>query len=193
MMTVMLTNSEHKTGLSRQRWLELAMETMSRESKSKFNVDSLIKAMPVSKGSFYWHFKNRAEFLAALVEYWELSDTEYVIEALDTLPQAATAADKLWELMCIVYEKGYSRHDLLIRSLTLEFPELRKAVAAVDRKRYDNVRQLFKEMGFEGDALEMRTLAFVATTSMEELLSLDIPGETFERQLKLRHEFFIRP
>ena len=189
----MKNDLDHKTGLSRQRWLELAIETMSRECKSKFSLDSLLKAMPVSKGSFYWHFKNRADFLVALVEHWELSDTRTVVESLKALPQSATAADKLWELMCIVYEKSFDRYDLLIRSLTLEFPELRQAVAAVDQKRFDTVRQLFAEMGFEGDALDTRTLMFVTTTSMDRILLLDIPAESYERQLKLRHEFFIRP
>jgi AcrR family transcriptional regulator len=192
-MATMKNDLDHKTGLSRQRWLELAIDSMSRECKSKFSLDSLLKAMPVSKGSFYWHFKNRADFLVALVEHWELSDTQSVVESLKALPQSATAADKLWELMCIVYEKSFDRYDLLIRSLTLEFPELRQAVAAVDQKRYNTVRQLFAEMGFEGDALDTRTLVFVTTTSMDRILLLDIHTESYERQLKLRHEFFIRP
>ena len=189
----MKNDSNHKTGLSRNKWLELAIESMSRECRSKFSLDSLIKAMPVTKGSFYWHFKNRAEFLAALVAHWELNDTQSVVKALGALPKSATPADKLWELMCIVYEMNFGRYDLLIRSLTLEFPELEKAVAAVDQLRFNNVRQLFAEMGFEGDALDMRTVAFVTTTSMDQLLLLDISTEDYERQLKLRYEFFIRP
>ena len=189
----MKPDSDYKTGLSRGKWLDLAIEAMSKSCKNKFSLESLIKAMPVSKGSFYWHFKDRAEFLAALVEYWDRHDTQSVVEALDALPQTASAADKLWELMCIVYEMRFARYDLLIRSLILEFPELQKEVASVDQKRYATVRQLFAEMGFEGDALDMRTLTFVAAASMDQLLFLDLPVEAYERQLKLRHEFFIRP
>ena len=189
----MKNDSDYKTGLSRQRWLELAIENMSRECRSKFSLESLLKAMPVSKGSFYWHFKNRAEFLAALVAHWELNDTQSVVKALGALPQSATAADKLWELMCIVYEMNFGRYDLLIRSLALEFPELEQAVSSVDQLRFNNVRQLFTEMGFEGDDLDMRTVTFVTTTSMDQILLLDIPEEVYERQLKLRHKFFIRP
>jgi AcrR family transcriptional regulator len=186
-------DSDQTTGLSRDKWLEMAIEAMTMECKSKFSLDSLLKAMPVSKGSFYWHFKNRADFLFALVDYWDRHDTQSVVDALDSLPEEATAADKLWELMGIVYEQQYGRYDLLMRSLTLEFPELHEAVTQVDQKRYQNVRQIFRELGFEGDDLEMRTLAFVATTSMEQMLLIDMPAEVYERQLKLRHEFFIRP
>jgi AcrR family transcriptional regulator len=189
----MKSGSNHKTGLSREEWLGLAIDAMAKSCKSKFSLDSLLKAMPVSKGSFYWHFKNRAEFLAALVEYWDRHDTQSVVEALDALPQTASAADKLWELMCIVYEMRFGRYDLLIRSLVLEFPDLQQSVASVDQKRYRTVRQLFAEMGLEGDALDMRTLVFITATSMDQLLSLDISDEAYERQLKLRHEFFVRP
>ena len=185
--------SDNKTGLSREKWLELAVRAMSRECKTKFSLDSLIEAMPVSKGSFYWHFKDRAGFLVALVDYWDRNDTQSVIDALETLPDSASAAEKLWELMCIVYEMDFARYDLLIRSLVLEFPDIREAVQAVDRKRLDTVRMLFSEMGFEGDELEMRTLAFVSTTSMESLVFSDLSAENYQRQLKLRHEFFIRP
>ncbi len=189
----MKSGSNHKTGLSREEWLGLAIDAMAKSCKSKFSLDSLLKAMPVSKGSFYWHFKNRAEFLAALVEYWDRHDTQSVVEALDALPQTASAADKLWELMCIVYEMRFGRYDLLIRSLVLEFPDLQQSVASVDQKRYRTVRQLFAEMGLEGDALDMRTLVFITATSMDQLLSLDISDESYEHQLKLRHEFFVRP
>lgn len=189
----MKPDSDYKTGLSREKWLELAIDAMSKSCKSKFSLDSLLKAMPVSKGSFYWHFKDRAEFLAALMEYWDRHDTQSVVEALDAPAQSASAADKLWELMCIVYEMSYGRYDLLIRSLTLEFPDLQQAIALVDQRRFETVHQLFAEMGFEGDALDMRTLMFVTVTSLDQLLSLDITDEAYERQLKLRHEFFVRP
>lgn len=178
--------------LSREKWLELAMEALSTKGVSKFNLDTLLKEMPVSKGSFYWHFENRAEFLAALVEYWDRHDTKSVVDALEALSPATSAADKLWELMCEVYELKYSRNDLLMRSLILEYPELGKAVAAADKTRYATVRRLFAEMGFAGDELDMRALAFVSITSMDQHLLLDISPENYKRQLKLRHEFFIR-
>ena len=189
----MKSDSDHKAGLSREMWLGLAMSAMTKSCASKFSLDSLLKEMPVSKGSFYWHFKNRAEFLSALVEYWGRHDTRLPADALDKLPQTVSAEDKLWELMCMVYELKHTRHDLLIRSLTSEFPELHRAVAQVDQMRYQTVRTLFAEMGFEDSELDMRTLAFITTTSLDRLMLVDIPDDAYERQLKLRHAFFIRP
>lgn len=171
----------------------MAINQMSRKCVSKFNLDSLLNEMPVSKGSFYSHFKNRNEFLVALTHYWDRRDTDTAIGAFNSLPDDTSPQDKLWELMRAIYDMNFNRDELLIRSLTREFPEVAKVVKSVDKKRFFNVRQLFAEMGFKGDELEMRTIVFVSLTSQEGNLLLEQSPENYERQLKLRHEFFIRP
>ena len=185
--------SKARQVLSRERWMELAIQALAREGKSKFSLDALLKAMPASKGSFYWHFKNREDFLFALVDYWDRHDTQQVIDALASMRETTSPQDKLWELMCEVYEARHSQYDLLIRSLALEFPALKEAIAKVDRKRFDVVKSVFSEMGFAGDDLEMRTQAFVLTTSMENQMPVKLPKAKYDRLLKLRHQFFIRP
>ena len=178
--------------LSREKWLELAMEAMTHECHSKFSLDSLIKAMPVSKGSFYWHFKNRSEFLEALVGYWGRHDTDNVIGALQGLPESAPAETMLWEMMCEIYEFRRTRHELLVRSLALEFPKLKSVIDEVDRKRLNQVSQIFAGMGFEGDELEMRTRLFVIVMSFDKIISPLDDERAYERELKRRHEFFIK-
>lgn len=188
----MKRDQDQRIPLSRERWLGLALETLSAKGHSKFSLDALIKAMPVSKGSFYWHFKGRADFLMALVEYWDRHETQNVIDSLESLPDDVTAEDKLWELMCVVYETQSTRHEVLIRALTLEFPEVKKAVKKVDQARAGIVREQFAQMGFEGDELEMRTLAFVTTTSMDRMFLHKQTKAQYERQLRLRHAWFTR-
>ena len=187
----MVDFKDQQTQLSRDRWLELAINALSDQGKSKFSLDALIKAMPVSKGSFYWHFKNRADFLLALIEHWDRHETQNVIDALDALPARVSPQDKLWELMRVVYETQSTRHDLLIRSLTLEFPAIYDAVKTVDQKRMKTVQAIFASMGFTGDELVMRTLTFVTTTSFDRQIFSGLSGEEYERQLTLRHRFFI--
>lgn len=180
-----------KIPLSRDRWLELALETLSEKGQAKFSLDALINAMPVSKGSFYHHFRNRADFLLALVDHWDRHETQNVIDALEALPEHVPAEERLWELMCVVHETHGVHHDLLIRSMALEFPEVRSRVRAVDAKRIGIVRRLFKEMGFSGDELETRVLTFVTTTSLYRLIYFEYSREDLRRLLKPRHEFFV--
>jgi AcrR family transcriptional regulator len=185
--------SHKKSVFSREKWLEMAINAMAEQCISKFSLDSLLKAMPVTKGSFYSHFKNRTDFLIALVEYWGRHDTKTVVDEIEALPESMPAQDKLWELMCVIYDMKFNQYELLIRSMTLEFPEICEVVKAIDRKRLDTVGKLFEEMGFEGDELGMRTLAFVTTMSQDGNVFSDLSTDSYERQLKLRYEFFIRP
>jgi AcrR family transcriptional regulator len=189
----MKTDINQRIAFSREKWLAMAIDAMAEQVKSKFSLDSLIAAMPVTKGSFYSHFRDRSDFLAALVEYWDRHHTKSVVAVLRSLPEGTSAQDRLWELMRVVHDMKFNRYEPLIRSLTREFPDIRDAVRVVDRRRIDTVRSLFREMGFEGDELEMRTLACVTVTSQDGNVFHDLPPEDYERQLKLRHAFFVRP
>ena len=185
--------TKRKTVLSREKWLEMAIDALAYKCKSKFSLDSLLNVMPVTKGSFYSHFKNRGDFLLALVEYWDRHETKSVIDQLKALPEDMSAQDRLWELMCVIYEMNFNQYELLIRSLTREVPVIEEAVKAVDQKRLETVGRLFAEMGFEGEELQMRTLVFVTTTSQDGNVFSNLSPESYQRQLKLRHAFFIRP
>ncbi|MGI9263943.1 MAG: TetR/AcrR family transcriptional regulator [Gammaproteobacteria bacterium] len=114
-----VTSKKSKSvSFSREKWLDMAINQMSRKCVSKFNLDSLISEMPVSKSSFYSHFKNRNELLVALVHYWERRDTDAAIEAFNSLPDDTSPQNKLWELMRAIYDMNFNRDELLIRSLT---------------------------------------------------------------------------
>ena len=182
-----------KESYSREKWLETALEALSHGAMAKFSLDSLIAAMPVTKGSFYSHFRNRSDFLLALVHYWDRIHTRTVAGALAELPSGTSPQEKLWVLMQMVRERRLTRYESLIRAMTLEFPEIKNAVRAVDRQRVEVVRGLFADMGFEGDELDMRTMSFVTVTSQDHALLIDLSPEDYERQLKLRHAFFVRP
>jgi AcrR family transcriptional regulator len=177
---------------SREKWLDMAIGVMAKACKNKFSLDSLLSAMPVTKGSFYSHFKNRTDFLIALVDYWDRKDTELVIHALISLSGNMSPQDQLWELMCVIYEKRVAEFELLIRSLAMESPEIRAKVRDVDKKRLTTVGKLFAQMGFEGDELKMRTHAFVTTSCLDGLIYSRISDKDYRQQLRLRHEFFTR-
>ena len=166
---------------------------MAQDCKSKFNLDSLIDAMPVTKGSFYSHFKNRSDFLLALVEYWDRHDTKSVIAVLDELPESLSAEEKLWELTLTINDFKLNRYELLIRTLEFEHPETQSAIEKVDRRRIDTLRELFSEIGFSGTELEVRTRVYVTTISQENTILHKVPEEDLLDFRRARHEFFIKP
>ena len=49
-------------------------------------VEALAVCLGVSKGGFYWHFKDRQALLEEVLDTWEKAGTEDVIARLDSQP-----------------------------------------------------------------------------------------------------------
>ncbi len=181
------------SAFSREKWLETALETLAETRKSKFNLDALIAAMPVTKGSFYNHFRDRRDFLLALVDFWDRHYTRSVIEALQSLPEETDPRQRLMELVFAVGEMKLNRFELLMRSMTLELPEIVDAVRTVDAERYRTLKSIFADLGFKGSELDLRVRMFMAVISQEDNLLLDPPEGDWSKQLEMRVDFLTRP
>ena len=59
--------------LNRGAWLREALEVLRESGIDHVKVEPLAKRLGVTKGSFYWHFKDRADLLRALPEHWAKS------------------------------------------------------------------------------------------------------------------------
>ena len=60
-----------KTRLTREDWANAALRAIAREGLRAVAVEPMAKRLGVTKGSFYWHFKTRADLIQAAVELWE--------------------------------------------------------------------------------------------------------------------------
>ena len=69
--------------LTREDWLLQALEVLAAQGPAKLNIQSLCQALGVSRGSFYWHFADRAEFIAALLELWFQAYTASVPDLIE--------------------------------------------------------------------------------------------------------------
>jgi AcrR family transcriptional regulator len=75
-----------KTRLSRERWIEAALAALAEGGVAAIAVEPLAARLGVTKGSFYWHFRDRDELLAAALQEWVRVGTEQLIERLDAIP-----------------------------------------------------------------------------------------------------------
>ena len=186
----LLKNKSSKR-LNREKWLARALEILSREGKAKLRIDPLTTSLGVTKGSFYWHFKDRADFVKSLAKFWAKYSTNQVIKEINQ--SRGTASDRLLSLMDFLCRKDFGKYDVSMRAWATQEPEVARIVKKVDEQRFTFVRSLFVELGFKGQELEMRTRTFVVFHSLE--LGSFARGTKKERLklLKLRHAFFTRP
>jgi AcrR family transcriptional regulator len=185
------TKNQRSKRLTRDDWLSRALEVLSREGNAKLRIDLLTKSLGITKGSFYWHFKDRADFVKSLAEFWAKHSTDQVIKGV--IQSQGAANDRLLNLMVFLYRKDFGKYDVSMRAWAAQEPEVARIVKNVDKQRFTFVRSLFVELGFKGQELEMRTRTFVVFHSLE--LGSFARGTKKERLklLKLRHAFFTRP
>ena len=156
---------DRSSRLSREAWLAQALDVLARNGNAKLRVETIAAALGVTTGSFYWHFKDRDEFLESLVRYWGTKFTDPVIEHVSNLD--GDARQRLIALTDLVMREDYAQFDVSVRAWAAEEPAIQPLVIEVDQRRLAFVRSLFAELGFEGSELEMRTRACIGYISLD--------------------------
>lgn len=188
-LSAFVAQPKKKSRLTREAWLAKALDILA-EDPEHLRIDEIASRLHVSKGSFYWHFENRAEFVRALAEYWRDANTQSVVDAVEH--RDVSPEERLRELMLSIVEQQAARHDLAIRAWARHEPDILPVIREVDEIRLDTLRGIFADMGYEEPELSMRTRIFVVAHSFEELLSVELSRDEALAQLDARHAFFTR-
>ncbi|MHC5114141.1 MAG: TetR/AcrR family transcriptional regulator [Planctomycetota bacterium] len=177
--------------LTREEWLQAALDLLAREGDSRITIDALARGLGVSKGSFYWHFESRADFVRSLAAHWSRRYTADISEQVRSAP--GDPKSRLLLLSEGIIREDLARYDLAVRAWAGHDPAVAAIVRNVDEQRMTIVRELFAELGFRGAELAMRTRTFVAYHSFEQSLLSPQRKRTRLAERKRRIEMLIRP
>lgn len=72
--------------LTRMDWILAATAALGQSGVDSVRVEALARRLKTSKGSFYWHFKDRPDLLEAVLALWEAEGTSDVIAMAADLP-----------------------------------------------------------------------------------------------------------
>lgn len=86
---------ERKQDKTRRDWVVAALAALAEGGIDAVRVERLAKVLDVSKGSFYWHFADRAELLSALLDLWDRDFTQQLIDNAAGLPSARQRVEAL--------------------------------------------------------------------------------------------------
>ena len=88
--------------LSELDWVKAGLLALAERGVEGLRVDRLARDLGVTKGSFYWHFKNRDELFDALAKFWGETEPDWVIKEVCALPGDARMR---LELLGAVYRR----------------------------------------------------------------------------------------
>ena len=155
-----MDNEKKRKRVSKDQWLETALDLLESGGVDNVRVERLAQKIGISKSGFYWHFRDRRDLLNHLLDYWVHEYTEVVSN--NPLFFRGNPKKRLEMISKMVEEHDLSKYDLVIFSWAKQDPIAKTVMNKVIKIRYDFIRMQFSDLGFEGDALEMRTMHFVA-------------------------------
>ena len=131
--------------LTRDDWIRHGLRTLSKEGSQALKVGSMAERLNVSRGSFYWHFRDVGAFRAALLQSWREVSTDQVIRDLDARPGDPERLKRLLRTAL----NGPRRLDRAMRSWAGEDAKVAKVVASVDAARIERIAGLLVEAGLD--------------------------------------------
>ena len=142
--------------LGRADWVAAARSALVEQGVAAVKVDVLARAMGVSRGSFYWHFKSREDLLAALLEDWRLSAISPFVAAIASRPGQPQIQLLRFSEVWLDEQRYDPRYDAALRDWARSSPEVDARVREVDDERVALLRGLFAAIGYGALEAEVR-------------------------------------
>lgn len=145
-------NAKTRTGdLSRHDWLLAAVSALAEGGVEAVKVERLAKTLGVSKGSFYWHFKDHAQLLAAILDFWA---TDFTQQLIDNAAGLATPKERLRHLARQALTKTIfgidsARAEAAMQAWAATDPHVGVRLCAVDAARVGYLEKELLENGLE--------------------------------------------
>jgi AcrR family transcriptional regulator len=124
--------------LTKSDWIRHGLRTLAKDGPNALKVGPMSTKLKVSRGSFYWHFRDIADFRSQLLRSWQERSTDQVIQDLDA---REAEPDRLKHLMRRAFG-GTRNLDRAIRSWAAEDEDVARIVASVDGRRVARIRKI---------------------------------------------------
>jgi AcrR family transcriptional regulator len=161
--------------LTRDDWLDAAFKAVVEGGFDKARVLLLADALGVTRGSFYWHFTDHADLIAALLARWQEREIE-----LDRVMQSESTPDPQADLEGLL-EAALShaganlenmRFELALRGLGRRDPGVAQMLLEVDQMRFNLFQQKFLRLTKDSKvAGELAALFYLAIVGSNQALS----------------------
>jgi AcrR family transcriptional regulator len=142
----------------RGSWVEEGLKSLAEGGPDAVRVEALATSLGVSKGGFYWHFKNRQALMDEMLDTWERTAVEDVFELIESEPGDERA--KLKRLFELAPSADFTV-ELALRGWARQDEALAKRLRRIDKRRMEWIHSLFAAFcKDESDAAARSGLAY---------------------------------
>jgi AcrR family transcriptional regulator len=180
------------TRTPRNRWIEQGLSALAAGGSDAVRIESLAQALGVSKGGFYWHFKDRQALLEEMLDAWERTWVDEVIEVVEAEGQDARSRLRRLFGVAAASGGGLLKLELAIRNWARREEAVAARLRRADNRRMDYMRSLFGEICEDDDDVEARCLLAFSLFIGGHFVNVDHGGRSRARVLELALESLAR-
>jgi AcrR family transcriptional regulator len=142
----------------RDTWIEEGLRALAAGGPDAVRIEPVARSLGVTKGGFYGHFAGRSELLREMLDTWERTMVDEVIERVEE--EGADARARLRRLFALATSGGREliRVELAIRDWARRDEAVARRVRRVDNRRMEYMRSLFGALCHDEDEAEARSL-----------------------------------
>lgn len=166
--------------LTAQDWIEFALTTLAHEGFEALKADVLARKLGVSRGSFYWHFRDLGTFHARVIEHWKERATEAIIADLERY-------DSREERLEALVRRGFGHHGILeirMRAWADANAEAARVLTDIDRRRRVYIERMLVEAGVPESLASTRAQLLYWTYLGAALSGSKVSGARLDRIVK---------
>ena len=180
------TETKQKPQLGRVDWLAMALKLLISEGVDSVQITQLAKALDVTRGSFYWHFKNRDGLLSAMLMEWHAANNEFfnqMLNSCETLDEAVLRFFEIW----VGADRFSPELDQSVRDWARLDDGVLDLVRNEDSRRLSDIADVFCRNGFSSDEADVR--ARVLYFSQVGYTAINL-GEALNERLSLLERYY---
>ena len=160
--------------LTRDDWISAAWDMLGENGLDGVRVEPLARRLGVTKGSFYWHFKDRQQLMEALLDRWfSIWDDQM----LPDMEEAANPADRIWALFESVLGRLTRGQTVSLRMMSHSDADVARRIDARDAQRLSFLTSQLVEIGFAPSEARVRGQVYQTIMTGEYLRSGGLPLE----------------
>jgi AcrR family transcriptional regulator len=144
------------TRTPRESWIAAGLCVLAAGGPDAVRIEPLAQELGVTRGGFYWHFRDRQAFLDALLDTWERRSTDEVLERVER--EGGDPRQKVRRAGMLTFSKSLLPIDLAIRDWARRDSAVAKRLRRVDNRRMEYLRSMIGTFCVDADDVEARSM-----------------------------------
>lgn len=152
--------------LEPEDWIKAASRALTLDGHAAIKVEKIARDLGVTKGSFYWHFKDLKALQHAMLEHWEIITTDEIIAAAENSEdglESILLGIMTYALIAPPEDYGGPGAESAIREWARHDDIVQDCLRRVDARRLSFLKSQFRKHGFNASDAEQKTAMFYST------------------------------